>query len=68
MALTKEQVIENVVGRLTKMRTAMGPEEREVLDEMIIRGPEVVAHAVTADSQVVHRVIIKDDKYRVFIP
>lgn len=68
MALTNEKVIEKVIGRLTEMRMTMGPEERVVLDEMIIGGPEVVAHAVTADSQVVPRVTLEDDKYRVVIP
>jgi hypothetical protein len=68
MALTNEKVIEKVVARLTEMRMTMGPEERVILDEMIIGGPEVVAHALTPDSQVVPRVILDDDKYRVVIP
>ncbi|MBW1946279.1 MAG: hypothetical protein JRJ51_26230 [Deltaproteobacteria bacterium] len=67
MALTNEKVIENVIGRLTEMRLKMDAEERFVLDEMIISGPEVVAHAVTADK-VVPRVILDDDKYRIVIP
>jgi hypothetical protein len=67
MALTNEKVIEKVVGRLTEMRLKMDAEERVVLDEMIIGGPEVIAHAVTADK-VVPRVILDDDKYRVVIP
>ncbi|TEU00808.1 MAG: hypothetical protein E3J30_02030 [Anaerolineales bacterium] len=68
MALTNEKVIEKVIGRLTEMRLKMDAEERVVLDEMIIGGPEVVAHALTPDSQVVPRVILEDDKYRVVIP
>ncbi len=68
MALINEKLIEKVVGRLTEMRLKMDAEERVVLDEMIIGGPEVVAHAVTADSQVTPRVILDDDKYRVVIP
>ncbi len=68
MALTNEKLIEKVVGRLTEMRMSMGAEERVVLDEMIIGGPEVIAHAVTADSQVTPRVTLDDDKYRVVIP
>jgi hypothetical protein len=67
MALTNEKVIEKVIGRLTEMRLKMDAEERFVLDEMIISGPEVVAHAVTADK-VVPRVILDDDKYRIVIP
>ncbi|MFA9404113.1 MAG: hypothetical protein ACERKY_13735 [Anaerolineales bacterium] len=67
MALTNEKVVEKVVGKLTEMRMNFGPEERAVLDEMIIGGPEVVAHAVTADK-VVPRVILEDDKYRIVIP
>lgn len=68
MALTNEKVIEKVIGRLTEMRTTMGPEERVVLDEMIIGGPEVVAHALTPDARVTPRVTLDDDKYRVVIP
>ena len=69
MALTNEKVIEKVIGRLTEMRMTMGPEERVVLDEMIIGGPEVIAHAVTGDVQKVQpRITLDDDKYRVVIP
>ena len=51
------------------MRMSMEPEERILLDEMIISGPEVVAHAVTPDAQkVVPRVMLVDDKYRAVIP
>ena len=67
MALTNEKVIEKVIGRLTEMRLKMDAEERVVLDEMIIGGPEVVAHAVTAE-RVQPRVTLEDDKYRVVIP
>ncbi len=67
MALTNEKLIEKVVGRLTEMRLKMDAEERVVLDEMIIGGPEVVAHAVTAE-RVQPRVTLEDDKYRVVIP
>jgi len=67
MAVTNEKMIEKVVARLTDMRMTMGAEERVVLDEMIIGGPEVVAHAVTAE-RVQPRVILDDDKYRVVIP
>lgn len=69
MAVTNEKMIEKVVAQLTDMRMTLGAEDRVVLDEMIIGGPEVVAHAVTADAQkVVPRVILDDDKYRVVIP
>jgi len=68
MAVTNEKLIEKVVSRLTDMRMTLEPEERFVLDEMIIGGPEVVAHAVTADAQVTPRVILDDDKYRVVTP
>ncbi len=69
MALTNEKVIEKVVGRLTEMRLKMDAEERVVLDEMIIGGPEVIAHAVTGDVQKVQpRIKLDDDKYRVVIP
>ena len=69
MALTNEKLIEKVVGKLTEMRVSMGPEERVVLDEMIIGGPEVIAHAVTGDVQKIQpRVTLDDDKYRVVIP
>ena len=67
MAVINEKVIEKVIGRLTDMRMTMEPEERVVLDEMIISGPEVVAHAVTAEK-VVPRVTLDDDKYRIVIP
>jgi hypothetical protein len=67
MALTNEKLIEKVVSRLTEMRLKMDAEERVVLDEMIIGGPEVVAHAVTAE-RVQPRVTLEDDKYRVVIP
>jgi hypothetical protein len=67
MAVTNEKVIEKVIGRLTDMRMTMEPEERVVLDEMIISGPEVVAHAVTAEK-VVPRVTLDDDKYRIVVP
>jgi hypothetical protein len=67
MALTNEKLIEKVVSRLTEMRLKMDAEERVVLDEMIISGPEVVAHAVTAE-RVQPRVTLEDDKYRVVIP
>ena len=67
MAVINEKMIEKVVARLTDLRVTMGAEERAVLDEMIIGGPEVVAHAVTADK-VVPRVILEDDKYRIVIP
>ncbi|MGB2895697.1 MAG: hypothetical protein WBB65_05980 [Anaerolineales bacterium] len=69
MALTNEKVIEKVVSRLTEMRLKMDAEERAVLDEMIIGGPEVIAHAVTGDVQKVQpRIKLDDDKYRVVIP
>ena len=69
MAVTNEKVIEKVIGRLTDMRKTLEPEERAVLDEMIIGGPEVVAHAMTPDAQkVVPMVTLDDDKYRVVIP
>jgi len=69
MALTNEKVVEKVVGKLTEMRMNFGPEERAVLDEMIIGGPEVTAHAVTGDVQKIQpRVTLDDDKYRVVIP
>ena len=69
MAVTNEKVIEKVIGRLTELRMTMGPEERFVLDEMIISGPEVVAHAVTPDAEkVVPRVKLDDDKYRIVVP
>jgi NurA-like 5'-3' nuclease len=69
MALTNEKLIEKVVGRLTEMRLKMDAEERVVLDEMIIGGPEVIAHAVTGDVQKIQpRVTLDDDKYRVVIP
>ena len=68
MALTNEKVVEKVIGRLTEMRMEFGPEERAILDELIIGGPEVVAHAVTPDSRAVPKVTLDDDKYRVFIP
>lgn len=69
MALTNEKLIEKVVGRLTEMRLKMDAEERVVLDEMIIGGPEVIAHAVTGDVHKVQpRIKLDDDKYRVVIP
>ncbi len=69
MAVINEKVIEKVIGRLTDMRMTLEPEERVVLDEMVIGGPEVVAHAVTPDAQkVVPRVTLEDDKYRIVIP
>ena len=69
MAVTNEKVIEKVIGRLTDMRMTMEPEERVVLDEMIIGGPEVIAHAVTGDVQKIQpRVTLDDDKYRVVVP
>lgn len=69
MALTNEKVIEKVVSRLTEMRMSLNAEERVVLDEMIIGGPEVIAHAVTGDVQKVQpRIKLDDDKYRVVIP
>ena len=68
MALSNEKVVEKVIGRLTEMRMECGPEERVILDELIIGGPEVVAHAVTPDSGAVPKVTLEDDKYRVVIP
>jgi len=69
MALTNEKLIEKVVGKLTEMRMSMGAEERVVLDELIISGPEVIAHAVTGDVHKIEpRVTLDDDKYRVVIP
>ena len=69
MALTNEKVVEKVIGRLTEMRMEFGPEERAVLDEMLIGGPEVTAHAVTGDVQKAQpRVTLEDDKYRIVIP
>ena len=67
MAVINEKVIEKVIGRLTDLRMTLEPEGRVVLDEMVIGGPEVVAHAVTADK-VVPRVTLEDDKYRIVIP
>ncbi len=69
MALTDEKLIEKVVGKLTNMRLKMDAGERAVLDEMIIGGPEVIAHAVTGDVQKIQpRVKLDDDKYRVVVP
>jgi len=69
MALANEKVMEKVVTRLTELRISLGPEERAVLDEMIITGPEVLAHAVTPDVQKVQpRIMLSDDKYRVIVP
>ena len=67
MALTDEKAFEKVISKLTEMRVSFGPEERAILDEIIISGPEVVAHAVTAEK-VQLRVLLEDDKYRVVIP
>jgi hypothetical protein len=68
MAATNEELIAKVVDKLTAMRFEMDAEERRVLDELIIRGPETTAHAMEPDSEMVRRVVFKDDKYRVFTP
>ncbi len=60
----ESKVIEKVVFKLTQLRTQCGPQERYVLDKIIMgESPEVVAHAFTVEGMI--RIDMDDDKYKV---
>jgi hypothetical protein len=57
------KIVEKVVSRLTELRMQCGPQERFVLDKIIMgESPEVVAHAFTIDTE--HRVVLDGDQYK----
>ncbi len=53
----QDKVLERVVSRLTALRTEFGPEERSILDQLIVGDtPEVVAHAADLGAVISARV------------
>lgn len=64
MAEEKSQVIERVISRLSDMRMDLGPEERQVLDALIVGDlPEVTAHAFTVDFEGAVQLDEENNKY-----
>lgn len=58
----KDQAMERVVSRLTALRTEFGPEERSILDQLIVGDtPEVVAHAANLDAVISARVTFDEE-------
>lgn len=54
----QDKALERVVSRLTALRTEFGPEERSILDQLIVGDtPEVVAHAADLGAAISARVI-----------
>ena len=63
--MSDEKVIEKVVARLTDLRLTFGPEERQVLDRMIVgEEPEVTGHKFEIGSSP-GRVILESEEYKV---
>ncbi|MCK5645603.1 MAG: hypothetical protein KAH97_02425 [Anaerolineales bacterium] len=57
----QDKAIERVVSRLTALRTEFGPEERSILDQLIVGDtPEVVAHAADLGAAISARVIFDE--------
>ena len=57
----QDKAIERVVSRLTALRTEFGPEERSILDQLIVGDtPEVVAHAADLGAAMSARVIFDE--------
>jgi len=53
----QDKALEKVVSRLTALRTEFGPEERSILDQLIVGDtPEVVAHAADLGAVISARV------------
>jgi hypothetical protein len=64
--MSDEKVIEKVVARLTDLRLTFGPEERQVLDRMIVgEQAEVTGHKFEVGSDVEGRVILDNEEYKV---
>ncbi len=62
MAEEQSKIVEKVVSRLNELRMEFSPEERVVLDKLVIgEEPEVSAHAVAID--IIGRVEFEDEKY-----
>ncbi|NIM95027.1 MAG: hypothetical protein GTO18_15110 [Anaerolineales bacterium] len=67
--MTEEQsrALDRVVGRLSILRAELDPEERAILDALIIGDtPEVVAHAVTIDINAVQGRVKFDSERNVY--
>jgi hypothetical protein len=63
--MSDEKVIEKVVARLTDLRLTFGPEERVVLDRMIVgEAAEVTGHKFEIGSGL-GRVILDNEEYKV---
>ena len=64
--MADEKVIEKVVARLTDLRLTLGPEERFVLDRMIVgEKAEVTGHKFEIGSGFEGRVILDNEEYKV---
>lgn len=64
----QEKALQKVVSRLTQLRAEFGPEERSMLDQIVLGDtPEVIAHAATLDAIVPARLEFDEEAvaYRV---
>lgn len=62
--MSDEKVIEKVVARLTDMRLTFGPEERYILDRMIVgEQAEVTGHMLEIGWE--GKVILDNEEYKV---
>lgn len=58
----QDKAIERVVSRLTALRTEFGPEERSILDQLIVGDtPEVIAHAADLNAVISARVTFDEE-------
>ena len=64
--MSDEKVIEKVVARLTDLRLTLGPEERVILDRMIVgEQAEVTGHKFEIGSGPEGMVILDSEEYKV---
>jgi hypothetical protein len=64
----QDKALDGVISRLTLLRTELGPEERSILDQLIMGDtPEVIAHAASLDAAISARVTFDEEAvaYRV---